>query len=458
MAQKGFNMGAIKATVGIIAESQSSELSHPIDFLKQTGVLTATEQTNYYLAIAFICRMCPDSDGVGGSTISSDWRIIAARAIYTTPKILTQQTGERTLLREAKRSDAYLRDVLARMREAHPEYIEQFVNEIRVMPNGAKALAAWFLLPDPVEGAPAPAEIPAGGISISGVPPTGWTTSKAFLTGSKWVIDELIHSFVSSDGICPIKATLASPFYLFLLSFVKRGGSLEKVGTKLARRIPELTVIFQDITTNHSLSKECYARVGNLVTDSDVSEIFASVTKDVNHGGMPLDVVNVVNWAKNSMMTGTMLAITALRDYSDFNWAKISEIFPKEATRLMTASETMVNDPYIGFKKERHGVSQRLYRNFVYVAFQLHTSLGDQPDLRFLKGIPEAPSKHPELIKELIKEYIVLKDTAMSGTTDEKIVELSKDMVTRMKEIMTVVDSGRQGIDVSSSVDTLGDL
>ena len=452
-------MGAIKATVSVIAESQRSELTHPIDFLKETGVLDMTTQDNYYLAVGFICRMCAGQDSAGNSTISNDWRVVAAKAIYTTPKVITAgQLPKRTLLREARRSDLNLRDVLLRMREVHPGYIEYFVNEMYHEEGGAKSLTAWFMLPEPTDGTTITGDIPVAQIGILTVPPTEWKTHDEFHEGSKWIVNELIHNFVSSDEIRPIKATLASPFYLFLLSFVKRGGSLERIGGKLARRMPELIVIFQEITANHSLSRECYARVGNLVTDDDVTQIFSSIARDANHGAMPIDVINIVKWARNSMMTGTMLAITAFRDYPDFDWAKISEIFPTEARRLVTASETMVQDPFIGFKKERHGVSQRLYRNFIYVAFHLHASLGDQPDLRYLKGIPEAPAKHPEFVKQMIKDYIDRKDTALAGRPDDVTLNFSEGMVNRMKEIMTIVDGGQQVVDVPDSSNTVEDI
>ena len=210
-------------------------------------------------------------------------------------------------------------------------------------------------------------------------------------------------------------AALSAPFYLFLLSFMKRGYSITTLGNKLRARLPEYAVVFNEICANKTLSRDCYAQVGSAIADDEILPLFQRIIYDVDQGRLPQEIKNVIAWAKNLHITGTWICVSGIRDYEDFPWEKVAQMFPREANKLIVAGEAIESDPYIGFKKSRKGVSQRLYPNIAFICFRLHLELGDQPSLRQYKGCIETPSKHSELIMRMIQEYVAKRASSGKG-------------------------------------------
>lgn len=94
----------------------------------------------------------------------------------------------------------------------------------------------------------------------------------------------------------------------------------------------------------------------------------------------------LISQAKYSRLTAICTIRSALVEYPDFDWDKISGYFPAEWAALRAGLQAMGNNPYYGFRQDLGPAKSTNFRSIAFVAKELLQQVGNDRQLAGFKG------------------------------------------------------------------------
>lgn len=107
-----------------------------------------------------------------------------------------------------------------------------------------------------------------------------------------------------------------------------------------------------------------------------------------------------------SGLTALDIIRCAMKIAPDFSWAKIALLLPQDARNVLSAFQTVGNNPYYGFKQDLGIVKSTNYKSFSYVSKELCKKFGGPTysTIEQYRGWTKNPL-HKQQLDLLIEEY-----------------------------------------------------
>lgn len=277
-------------------------------------------------------------------------------------------------------------------------------------------------------------EIAAAGLPDSFYMPTD-KANKEFIKAWKWLYDGNpcqmiignVAEFKASEGAPQDILTMADA--LVLQDWVRRTRiNFELTGTiSVASMIVGYTK--QGTITDLSLSKTMsalesevgltlrlekgvintfYKHYGSYIDDTRAESFFRYLSYLT-----PVSCIRMhtlISQAKYSRLTAICTIKTALVEYSDFDWDKVTGYFPTEWTNFKAGLRAMNNNPYYGFRQDLGDAKSTNFRSLAFVAKELLQQVGQDRQLAGFRGWATS-IKFQSKILELISAYMNRTDT-----------------------------------------------
>lgn len=141
-----------------------------------------------------------------------------------------------------------------------------------------------------------------------------------------------------------------------------------------------------------------------------------------------------VQQAAGSGLTALSVTGRSIRLYADFNWSRISQLYPDEWQNFSAAVALVGNNVWYGFKKDLGIVSSTKYKNLTYVAKELLIKVNGEATLRNYAGWTRR-AKYQAVVDQLIAEYEgnktanILEGRAMPELIVDNNVARLRDMI-----------------------------